>query len=52
MNILSTDLKYQLKRFLVPNKLPVTIEIELTRAKSVGMRLDKKEIDKIIKILI
>lgn len=52
INILSTDLKYQLKRFLVPNKLPVTIEIELTRAESVGMRLDKKEIDKIIKILI
>ncbi len=50
--MLSTDLKYLLKKFFLPKKLPVSLEIELARAKSLGIRVDEKEINKIIKILI
>jgi len=52
VKILSTDLKYLLKKFFLPKKLPLPIEIELAHAKSSGIGLDKKEIDNIIKILI
>lgn len=52
VNILSTDLKYLLKKFFLPKKLPIPLEIELAHIKSLGIGIDEKEIDKIIKILI
>ena len=52
VNIISTDLKYLLKKFFLPKKLPLSLEIELTHIKSLGIGIDEKEIDKIIKILI
>jgi hypothetical protein len=52
VNILSTKLKYRIKKFFLPTKLPLSLEIELARAKTLGIQLDEIEIHKIVKILI
>ena len=52
VRIVPTDLKYLLKKFFLHKKLPSPLENELAHAISLGIGIDKKEIEKIIKILI